>query len=282
MVSRRQLYNECADILKKYANPDAEFDTLCIFQDIFNEKNPLFKPMEAVTEKDEKIIREYIRKRSEGYPLQYILGKWEFYGYDFRISPDVLIPRPDTEVLIENVLSICRREGMTSPVIYDLCSGSGCIAVTLKKEIPSADVYAVEISKKAVGIIKENASLNNADITIINSDVRNPELIKNLENIDIIVCNPPYLTQEDMDTLQKEVTFEPELALFGGADGLDFYREITEKWKKCLRNGGYLCYEFGYDQHEDVKDILVKNKFDNISLSRDLAGIVRTVTAQKI
>ena len=282
MVSRRELYNECANILRKSGNPDAEFDTLCIFQDIIHDKNPLFQPMEAVSQEDEKTIREYVKKRSEGYPLQYILGKWEFYGYDFRISPDVLIPRPDTEVLVENVLAICRRERLSSPIIYDLCSGSGCIAITLKKEIPSAKVYAVEISKKAVDIIKKNASLNSADINVINSDVRNIELIESIESPDIIVCNPPYLTQEDMDTLQKEVTFEPELALFGGADGLDFYREITEKWKKCLKKGGYICYEFGYDQHEDVKNILVENKFDNISLSRDLAGIIRMVTAQKV
>ncbi|MBR1592872.1 MAG: peptide chain release factor N(5)-glutamine methyltransferase [Ruminococcus sp.] len=281
MVSRRELYNECTDILKNHGNPDAEFDTLCIFQDIIHDKNPLFQPMEAVSDRDENIIREYVKKRSEGYPLQYILGKWEFYGYDFRISPDVLIPRPDTEVLVENVLSICRRDRINSPVIYDLCSGSGCIAVTLKKEIPSAEVYAVEISEKAVGIIKENAAINNADINIINSDVRTPENIGNFKAPDIIVCNPPYLTQEDMDTLQREVTFEPELALFGGADGLDFYRVITEKWKKYLKNGGWLCYEFGYDQHEDVKNILIKNRFDNISMSRDLAGIIRTVTAQK-
>ncbi|MBR6386064.1 MAG: peptide chain release factor N(5)-glutamine methyltransferase [Ruminococcus sp.] len=281
MVSRKELYNECADMLKNYGNPNAEFDTLCIFQDIFDEKNPLFRPMEAVSQENEKTIREYVKKRSEGYPLQYILGKWEFYGYNFRISPDVLIPRPDTEVLVENVLEICRKEGKISPVIYDLCSGSGCIAVTLKKEIPSAEVYAVEISQKAVDIIKQNSALNNADINIINSNVIDPEFTENLKDIDIIVCNPPYLTQEDMDTLQKEVTFEPELALFGGADGLSFYREITAQWKKCLKKGGYLCYEFGYDQHEDVKNILVENKFENIKLTRDLAGIIRTVTAQK-
>ncbi len=251
--------------MEKNGIDSAYFDTKCIFEDFPN---------------DESKILSLVKKRSEGYPLQYLLGQWEFYGYPFKVNENVLIPRADTELIIENVLEICRKNNLTSPKIADLCSGSGCIAITLKKQIPSAEVYAMEISKKAVEIIHSNAVLNNAEINILNDDVLNPET-ENLPIFDIIVSNPPYLTQQEMDTLQKEVTFEPSLALFGGADGLDFYRRMTSIWKNFLRKDGWLIYESGDGQHEDIKNILGKNNFYNITLSRDLNNIIRNVTAQK-
>lgn len=206
-----EFFRECVSIMEKNGIDSAYFDTKCIFEDFPN---------------DESKILSLVKKRSEGYPLQYLLGQWEFYGYPFKVNENVLIPRADTELIIENVLEICRKNNLTSPKIADLCSGSGCIAITLKKQIPSAEVYAMEISKKAVEIIHSNAVLNNVEINIFNDDVLNPKT-ENLPIFDIIVSNPPYLTQQEMDTLQKEVTFEPSLALFGGADGLDFYRRMT-------------------------------------------------------
>lgn len=260
-----EFFRECVSIMEKNGIDSAYFDTKCIFEDFPN---------------DESKILSLVKKRSEGYPLQYLLGQWEFYGYPFKVNENVLIPRADTELIIENVLEICRKNNLTSPKIADLCSGSGCIAITLKKQIPSAEVYAMEISKKAVEIIHSNAVLNNVEINIFNDDVLNPET-ENLPIFDIIVSNPPYLTQQEMDTLQKEVTFEPSLALFGGADGLDFYRRMTSVWKNFLRKDGWLIYESGDGQHEDIKNILGKNNFYNITLSRDLNNIIRNVTAQK-
>lgn len=260
-----EFFRECVSIMEKNGIDSAYFDTKCIFEDFPN---------------DESKILSLVKKRSEGYPLQYLLGQWEFYGYPFKVNENVLIPRADTELIIENVLEICRKNNLTSPKIADLCSGSGCIAITLKKQIPSAEVYAMEISKKAVEIIHSNAVLNNAEINILNDDVLNPET-ENLPIFDIIVSNPPYLTQQEMDTLQKEVTFEPSLALFGGADGLGFYRRMTSIWKNFLRKDGWLIYESGDGQHEDIKNILGKNNFYNITLSRDLNNIIRNVTAQK-
>ncbi len=260
-----EFFRECVSIMEKNGIDSAYFDTKCIFEDFPN---------------DESKILSLVKKRSEGYPLQYLLGQWEFYGYPFKVNENVLIPRADTELIIENVLEICRKNNLTSPKIADLCSGSGCIAITLKKQIPSAEVYAMEISKKAVEIIHSNAVLNNVEINIFNDDVLNPET-ENLPIFDIIVSNPPYLTQQEMDTLQKEVTFEPSLALFGGADGLDFYRRMTSIWKNFLRKDGWLIYESGDGQHEDIKNILGKNNFYNITLSRDLNNIIRNVTAQK-
>lgn len=260
-----EFFRECVSIMEKNGIDSAYFDTKCIFEDFPN---------------DESKILSLVKKRSEGYPLQYLLGQWEFYGYPFKVNENVLIPRADTELIIENVLEICRKNNLMSPKIADLCSGSGCIAITLKKQIPSAEVYAMEISKKAVEIIHSNAVLNNAEINILNDDVLNPKT-ENLQIFDIIVSNPPYLTQQEMDTLQKEVTFEPPLALFGGADGLDFYRRMTSVWKNFLHKDGWLIYESGDGQHEDIKNILGKNNFYNITLSRDLNNIIRNVTAQK-
>ncbi len=281
MVSRDMLFRECVSLMDKNGIDSSYFDTLCIFQDILGDRNPLFRPTEIVPDDKKEIILVLVKRRTEGYPVQYLLGQWEFYGYTFRVNENVLIPRPDTETLIENILEIFRKNNLKSPKIADLCSGSGCIAVTLKKQIPDSEVYAVEISEKAVELIRENAELNKADINIINADVLKQETAESLSGLDIIVCNPPYLTRYDMDTLQKEVTFEPELALFGGDDGLDFYREITSIWRKSLNNNGWIAYEFGDGQHDDVEKILYKNNFYNITFSRDTQNIIRTVTALK-
>lgn len=281
MVSRAELFEECRAILEKSGNDSARFDVMCIFQDMLGDKNPLFRQSEPVSAETEEKIRNLVKKRSEGYPLQYLLGEWEFYGYPFKVGEGVLIPRPDTEVLAEQVLEICEKKHLVSPKIADLCSGSGCIAITLKKELPLAEVYAVELSDTALSYLRRNAELNSANIHIIKGDVLSKETSRLFDEIDIIVCNPPYLTQEDMDNLQKEVTFEPGAALFGGDDGLYFYRRITEIWRDSLRADGCLCYEFGIDQHEDVKKILAGNGFDNITLSRDTQNIIRTAAAQK-
>lgn len=281
MVSRRQLFDRCVSMLTQNGIDSADFDTLCIFQDVFGEQNPLFSPMESVPFDTEKKVTQFTEKRSQGYPLQYLLGEWEFYGYTFKVNENVLIPRPDTETLVEQVISICREYGITSPKIADLCSGTGCVGITLKKQIPSSDIYSYEISEKAVELIKENSEINSAEIHIINGDVCSKETAEKFSDFDIIVCNPPYLTQEDMDTLQKEVTFEPELALFGGQDGLDFYRKITPIWKTNLKPNGWLCYEFGFGQHGDVKKILKSNGFTDIVLSCDTQDIVRTACARK-
>ena len=281
MVNRIELSKECTAALEKADIPDAEFDCLCIFQDCLGDKNPLFKPLEAVEDDTAEKIHSMISRRINGEPLQYILGEWEFFGYPFKVGKGVLIPRPDTETLVENVIKICRQNKLTSPKIADLCAGSGCIAVTLKKELPLVDITAVELSPDAMRYLRANAELNSADIHIIEGDVLSPDTAALLRDMDIIVSNPPYVTAEEMAVLQREVRHEPETALFGGNDGLDFYREMTKLYRASLKNRGFLCYEFGDRQHEQVGNILAGNGFDNINFTRDLAGIIRTVTAQK-
>ena len=220
---------------------------------------------------------DFVQKRTAGYPLQYIIGNWDFYGEVFQVGEGVLIPRQDTEVLIDAVLEKCGNSHGLS--VADLCSGSGCIAVTLAKKLHNSNVTAIEISEKAIGFLIKNAASHNVNISVKYGNVLDEKTAKEFagSQFDIIVCNPPYLTESDMKNLQKEVTFEPELALFGGRDGLDFYKKITEIWKNSLRKNGMIFYETGAGQHEKVKKILAENGFTNIGTVRDTGGIERVV-----
>jgi len=281
MVSRRVLYDECTARLSSAGKESADFDTLCIFQDMLRDKNPLFQPLADVPDELAGRIRGLTAERAKGYPLQYLLGKWEFYGLDFYVGEGVLIPRPDTETLVDQVIDICRENKLTAPVIIDLCSGSGCIAVALEKHLPSAEVHAVEISEKALGYLRKNKELNSSGIYIHEGDVLRNSTAEALPQADIIVSNPPYLTAQDMKELEKEVTCEPALALFGGNDGLGFYRAITAVWRKHIKTGGFITFEFGMGQHGDVENILLNGGFDNVAFRKDGAGIIRTAAAQK-
>ena len=280
-ITRRQLFDECVDLLSLAGKESAEFDVLCIFQDLLGDRNPLFSPLKSVPPEDAEKIRSLAAKRAKGQPLQYLLGQWEFYGLPFKVGEGVLIPRPDTETLIDHVLDLCREKAMSAPVIIDLCSGTGCIAITLEKQLPGSKVYAVEVSEAALGYLRQNKALNNSDITIVEGDVLSEETLSRLPQADIIVSNPPYLTAQDMAELEKEVTCEPELALFGGSDGLDFYRAISALWRRKIKNGGFIAYEFGMGQHDDVAAILGQNGYGSFSFRQDGGGIIRTIAADR-
>lgn len=283
MVSRRELFVQCRDMIALRSEESADFETTCIFQDMLGEKFPMLAPKELVPDDKAEKILSLSKRRSEGYPLQYLLGQWEFWGCNFKVGEGVLIPRPDTETLVEQVLDICRREKLTAPKIADLCSGSGCIAAALQKELPNAEVYAVELSDKAIFYLEQNIELNGCgSIHIIKGDVLKDETAQQIIELDILVCNPPYLTARDMSELESEVRYEPGSALFGGEDGLDFYRRLTSLWRTSIKNGGYIAYEFGMGQHDAVKDILEKNGFADTELRRDAGGIIRTAAAKKI
>lgn len=226
--------------------------------------------------KDIEQLESALKKRADGYPLQYIIGEWEFYGYRFKVGEGVLIPRADTETLIEAVKSL----ELKSPVITDLCSGSGCIAVTLEKEISGSEVYAIEYSDKAFSYLKKNIEINNSKVHAVLGDIFDEKVILEMPLSDIIVSNPPYLTEKDMNNLQKEVHFEPEMALRGGSDGLDFYKKIVSLWKKKLKNNGYIVFEIGINQEEAVSKIFKENGFSDIKYVKDLSGIIRVVLAK--
>ena len=219
-----------------------------------------------------------IKKICEGIPVQHITNRQEFMKLVFYVDENVLIPRPDTEILVEEVIKIAKK--INAKKILDLCTGSGAIAVSLAKYIEKSIITATDISPKALNVAKLNAKNNEVEdrITFIESD-----LFKNLkkEKYDMIVSNPPYIKREILKKLNKDVQKEPKLALDGGYDGLDFYRKIINEADEYLKFKGYLCLEIGYDQKEDVENLLKKQeKYIDIYCKKDLCDKDRVVIAK--
>ena len=221
-----------------------------------------------------KRLADFLWRLKTGEPLQYVMGKWDFYESEFFVGEGVLIPRPETEELTELVIDYAKS--LEKPVIFDLCSGSGCIGISVAKKLSNAFVYCIEKSKDAYKYLERNAK-DVANVECILGDINNEF---DLPSADIIVSNPPYIKSGDMKTLQKEVKKEPSMALDGGDDGLDFYRIINDKWKKYLKDNGRLFLEIGEDEGESIKDAL--SAFSNITVKKDLSGNDRMVVADKV
>lgn len=280
MVTAPQLYFHIKNIFEKNALESPQFEAMCIVEHIFRKKlNSLLLEKTPASAEQVNFADNIAYRRITGEPLQYLLGEWEFFGLPFYVGKGVLIPRQDTETLAETVIDAAGK--LDAPKIIDLCSGSGCIACAVAANVKNAKVYALEKSERAIGYLNRNIKLNNADVTVIEADVLSKRAAKNPGGFDIIACNPPYLTAEDMSALQKEVSFEPEEALFGGRDGLKFYREITHIWNGALNSGGVLAYEIGMGQEENVKKIMLENGFVNIEFIRDVPGVIRVVKGEK-
>ena len=216
-----------------------------------------------------------IKKLKQGVPLQHITNMQEFMKLNFYVSQDVLIPRPDTEILVEEVINIAKK--IRAKKILDLCTGSGAIAVSLAKYIEDSQITATDISEKALRVAKLNAKNNEVEdkITFLKSDLFK-EIPK--EKYDIIVSNPPYIRKEEIERLDREVKKEPHIALDGGEDGLDFYREIIHNSEEYLKFNGYLCLEIGYDQKIDVIEFIEnEEKYKDTYSKKDLYGNDRIV-----
>ena len=222
---------------------------------------------------------KYIKQIIEGKPLQYIMQKQEFMGMDFFVNEDVLIPQPDTEILVETVLDICKKYGEQSLRILDLCTGSGAIAISLSK-ILNAQVFASDVSTKALEVAEKNNVLNNTKVEFIESNLF--EQI-NGEKFDIIVSNPPYIKNEEIKSLSKQVQNEPYIALAGGEDGLDFYRKIIDEAYKHMNKNCYLCLEIGYDQKEDLIKLIKQNEnYEYENCIKDLSNNDRCIIAKNV
>lgn len=220
---------------------------------------------------------KYIKQIIEGKPLQYIMQKQEFMGMDFFVNEDVLIPQPDTEILVETVLDICKKYGEQSLRILDLCTGSGAIAISLSK-ILNAQVFASDVSTKALEVAEKNNVLNNTKVEFIESNLF--EQI-NGEKFDIIVSNPPYIKNKEIKSLSKQVQNEPYIALAGGEDGLDFYRKIIDEAYKHMNKNCYLCLEIGYDQKEDLIKLIKQNEnYEYENCIKDLSNNDRCIIAK--
>ena len=213
-------------------------------------------------------------------PVQYIMGTTEFCGLDIKVSEDVLIPRSETELLVETVIGLSEVRGQGSEVsrVLDLCTGSGCIAIALTKKLSDCKIVASDISEKALALARENAERHQAgSIEFIKSD-----LFYDLNGpFDIIVSNPPYVSGPEFAELQEEVLKEPRIALYGGEDGLDFYRRIFGAAGKFLNDGGYIVVEIGYGQAGAIKDICESVQgFKVMDIKKDLGGINRVIVAK--
>lgn len=216
-----------------------------------------------------------IEKIVQGIPLQHITHTQEFMKMDFYVDEDVLIPRPDTEILVEETIKIAKK--IKNPIILDLCTGSGAIGISIAKNVKNSKIYAIDISEKALEIAKKNAKNLGVEnqIKFIKSDLF--EKIKKMK-FDIIVSNPPYIKKEDMNYLSEEVQKEPGIALDGGYDGLEFYRKIIAQAQEYLKLDSYLCFEIGYDQKIDVIEIIEsEKKYKDTYSKKDLYGNDRII-----
>lgn len=228
-----------------------------------------------IDERQAALIADIMRQRREGKPLQYILGEAEFFGLNFEVNGAVLIPRPETEILVEAAIDISRGNSLFN--ILDIGTGCGCIAVGMAKSLQRVSIDATDISAAALTVARKNAASHGVSgrIRFINADIFPVEGL-----YDMIVSNPPYIAVSDMPGLAPEVKEEPPAALNGGSDGLDFYRRIASGTGRYLKEKGFLIIEIGYGQSGDVKNILRNTRlFDKIQVIKDYSGIERVVVA---
>lgn len=219
-----------------------------------------------------------LHQREVRYPLQYIFTKWGFYGREFFVGPGVLVPRADTETVIEASTEYLKDK--ESPKILDLCAGSGCIGITLAKEIENSKVLLVEKFQEALSYTNKNIEYNKAEnATAIMGDIFEGAGADG--EYDLIVSNPPYIPEEEMSIISPETKYEPETALLARDGGMEFYKAITEKYYDSIKSGGMICFEVGFNQSERVVEILKNAGFTNITVKKDLNEINRVVSGIK-
>lgn len=234
-------------------------------------------PLYASDQVEER-VKELTARRLTGEPVAYIIGEWEFYGLTLDVSPEVLIPRMDTEVLAEEAILAARKAGEGCRVL-DLCAGSGCVGLAVAANVPECRVALADLSEGALRVCRQNIRRCglSARVISVSADAMLPPL-PNLWDFDVIACNPPYIPAGDIPGLDSSVRdYEPQMALDGGADGLDFYRSVCSRWKGALRLGGRLLFEVGMGQAPDVESILAENGFEDVQSVQDTRGIWRVV-----
>lgn len=277
------LYLDARRTLKAAGSDNAQLEAqelLCFAAD--KSRQELFRDMSLyATDGVEKKFRALMERRLRGEPVAYLIGEWEFYGVPLDISSEVLVPRDDTEVLARQAIGrvqSCSGEAR----VLDLCAGSGCVGLAIAHHCPSANVILADIEEGPLRVCRQNIRRNGLTnrVSACQADaLQKPPSI--LWDFDVIAANPPYIPTADIDTLDDSVRlFEPKAALDGGADGLDFYRAITEKWVSSLRLGGWLICEVGVGQIGEVEKLFAKAGLHNIQSYQDTAGIWRVVEGQ--
>ena len=258
----REAERKIAALLEPVAGEDAKLEASFLLR-----AKGFHLPYREITDEDAKALEPLIERRIGGEPLQYVLGEWEFFGLPFYVDRTVLIPRPDTERLVEAALPLITKDRND---VLDLCCGSGCIGVALAVR-GGARVTAADVSADALSMTERNAKRNGVSVKTVKSD-----LFDAVEGtFDLIVSNPPYLSSDEMDARDESLRFEPALALFGGKDGLDFYRRIAAEYKRYLRPGGTLLLEIGMTQKGDVSAL-----FENSECLYDYGGRPRVIAVR--
>lgn len=279
-MTLEKIYKKLCEEFKKAGADSPAFDAIWLMEDVLGTTRQDINLYGDRTFPEEQIQKLFslAERRIAGEPLQYILGYWEFFGRKFYVGEGVLIPRDDTEVVLRSVFPFLNARRKDEPLkILDLCSGSGILAITLKKEYPQSDVTAVEISEDAVLYLKKNAEHNEADVNIIHDDIFSCVHAFADGEFDLIISNPPYVRTHEMEVLQKEVRFEPALALEGGEDGCDFYRKIVPLYSKKLKDGGMLAFEYDGNQADVIKELMMAENFESITVFDDLGGVHRAI-----
>ena len=275
MSTYNKLLQTAREILKQQKIADADVDAWYLLAHVFNMKRTdlLLHGEEPASEEGSNRYIEFVRQRAGHIPLQHITGSQEFMGLEFDVTEDVLIPRQDTEVLVEEVLKIC-----SDKKVLDMCTGSGCIIISLSKLAKLQKATGVDLSVKALMIAKKNANKHMVEIEFLQSDLF--DLVE--ESYDVIVSNPPYIPTGEIESLMPEVKLhEPLTALDGSADGLLFYRKITSASRIHLNKGGFLFFEIGHNQGEEVKQILQEEGFTEVTIKKDLSKRDRVVFAKR-
>ncbi|NLP35588.1 MAG: peptide chain release factor N(5)-glutamine methyltransferase [Clostridiales bacterium] len=274
MSTYREILTTARNYLKQHAIADADVDAWYLLAHVFGISRAEFylHTEDEVSGTQAKAYMELIRQRAKHIPLQLITGKQEFMGLEFEVSSDVLIPRQDTEVLVEEALKVCNQKS-----VLDMCTGSGCIIISLAKLSNLTKAVGVDISEKALKVARKNAAKHKQNVEFIQSN-----LFDNIKGeYDVVVSNPPYIPTEDIKNLMPEVRdHEPIMALDGDQDGLSFYRRIALQVKNHLNPNGYIMMEIGYNQGKEVVDILQKAGFYDVKIIKDLSGMDRVVSGR--
>lgn len=274
-MTLKEAYSYAVTFLQRNGVDESDFKALCVVCSVLNIKNSEYDAHINDFVPNKKLA-DMLWKLKDGQPLQYVLGKWDFYESEFYVGEGVLIPRPETEELVEKAVDYIKTLGKCT--VYDLCAGSGCIGLSIAKKCKKAFVYLIEKSEDALTFLMKNSKgIENAEI--IQGDICEINSFSDLENADIIISNPPYIKSGDIADLQREVLKEPIMALDGGKDGLDFYRIINDNWNNKLNDNGKLFLEIGDEQGKSILTIL--SNFKNINVLKDIYGNDRMVVADK-
>jgi release factor glutamine methyltransferase len=276
---------EAAQILRQAGVPEARREAASLLEHLTGrDRTFLITHAEtALASSDVRRLRDLVKRRAAGEPLQYITGHQEFYGLDFEVTPDVLIPRPETELLVETALKLLDEIEQQPPRICDVGTGTGCIPISILHERPFVQAVGLDISYSALRVAARNALRHDVDgrLALVASDCL-AALDPQRARFHMIVSNPPYIAEDALPGLQREVRdHEPHVALTPGGDGLSIIRRLIEDTPRFLDRGGHLLMEIGYDQHEAVGELINAEVWELLDIHKDLQGIPRTVALRK-